>query len=61
MADLRDSLPAVACEMAAYEAVWRGACGSTAAALGLKLSDNVPRDTVHLQVVCYIYCTCYAG
>ena len=50
MADLRDSLPNVACELASYEAVFRGASGSTAAALGLVLADNLPRDTHLTQV-----------
>ncbi|XP_063678500.1 dynein heavy chain domain-containing protein 1-like [Bolinopsis microptera] len=49
MADLRDSLPNVACEMASYEAAWRGALGSTAAALKLRLADNISSDTVHLR------------
>ena len=45
MADLRDSLPSVAFEMASYEAAWRGASGSTAAALKLELAGNVSKDT----------------
>ena len=50
MADLRDSLPSVACEMASYEAAWRGASGSTAAALNLRLAENIARDTDHMAV-----------
>ena len=41
LADLRDSLPDVACELASYEAAWRGASGSTAAALGIKIAQEM--------------------
>ena len=53
MADLRDSLPGVTCELASYEAAWRGASGSTAAALGLNFEEEETRQSVSVQVRLY--------
>ena len=56
LADLRDSLPDVAYELASYEAAWRGASGSTAAALGIKIAEDDDNNTVTTQV-----CTIHNG
>jgi len=42
MADLRESLPSVAFEMAGYETAWRRGTGTTALALGLELEGTEP-------------------
>lgn len=58
MADLRDSLPSVACEMASYEAAWRGASGSTAAALKLALTANISQQAENLVVGILTFIRC---